>query len=434
VAQDILQSFLTARLFDLGGDDTRLQKLRDAATDLAAVLKTTPSRVPAFVMVGVDAKVSPDEPILKEVTLLVEKKWNSYIGAFAESALPVVMRGVILEAIAKSIGSDTIALAVSLTARSVLPRLGSLTDEALWRGLIDEAETRLEQRARLEWALPSATALDKLVLNLPEIPAIEWSTVKPEWLTPQFAAAAGPTDVNGNALPNANTVWPNSADPWSHQFAPLAAKATIAALDVVSKSHIGKINEHLKNNDRLVDFGEQISTALGGFLQKAVGLERRTSLIWWKEALYSSHAETSYRSLPVGNACAWIAVDAADITGPFALRMAEAVIAEAIRTLLGKSADTTIRLTELLRQTTSAAGAGNEKLQTQFSEVQQAEGRTQLASLLREPDVEAVLPTRLGLSADAALSPIEFAHWLYRDIQVARATFTPSKSRKKAAS
>jgi hypothetical protein len=433
VAQDILQRFLTKRLFDLAGDDTRLQKLRDAADEVATLLKASPNRTASFVQVACDFKVPPEEPILLEVATIVEKKWNSYLSAFPEKALPVVMRAVTLDALSRVMSVDAIALATCLTARSFLPYLGASTDIDLWEELISEAGARLENRAHKEWALPKRNSSPTLQLELPAAPSVTLQTLKLDWVTALFGAAAGPHDANSKPFEQSNPHWPNSGANWSYEFAPLAAKAVASAVDASVKANMQKVVDALKLDEHLKGFAEQVGTTVTSALQQASALERRTSMVWWKEALFSPEAEVSYRTLSRAKTCAWVAVDAAAITGAYAPLMAEAVIAEALRSLFGSDADESVSLATMLNDVAARENRNDEKLQKHFASVHQATGRTQLTSLLTESEPAQYLETRLGLTETSSVSPVGFALWIYRDLQIAGATVVATRTRRKNA-
>ena len=54
MSDDVLLRFLSSGLIDVGGDDTKLEKLRGTAGDLAAALKKTPSKTSSFALVAFD--------------------------------------------------------------------------------------------------------------------------------------------------------------------------------------------------------------------------------------------------------------------------------------------------------------------------------------------------------------------------------------------
>lgn len=54
---DVLPSFLTNGLIDVGGDDARLERLWATASDLAVSLKKTPSKALAYALVAFDLRL-----------------------------------------------------------------------------------------------------------------------------------------------------------------------------------------------------------------------------------------------------------------------------------------------------------------------------------------------------------------------------------------
>ena len=52
-----------------------------------------------------------------------------------------------------------------------------------------------------------------------------------------------------------------------------------------------------------------VEAALASFSGATAGLQRRTNLLWWKEALYSPSAHESYLAMPVFQASALMALD-----------------------------------------------------------------------------------------------------------------------------
>lgn len=428
VAEDILQRFLAKRLFDVGGDDARLAFLRQAAEELANLLKGSPERVVAFTMVAIDPDVPPNEPILAEVAAILQGKWNSYTGAFSDATLPVVFRAIILTALDKIIGSEPVAAAVTLTSRNLLPRLGAKADISLWTTLIDSAAHRLELRARREWALPTAANFEQAELKLPAVPPVASATVSREWLTKQLTAAAAPNDQDGEAT-NGNQNWPNENQTWVYQFAPRAATAVASAVDAVTK----KLAEAVTGAFDAKAQGEAISAYIGSvaanIAQMSLGLERRNSLVWWKEALYSPSAQRSYREVALPVAAALMAIDASKQTGPFAPRMAEAFLLETIRVLDPAATAAPRPLTGLCAE--AVQGEGADIVLEALGALHREAGRTSLASLIASGETidSSVLVRRIGLAGDAELSPAGFALWLFRDLQASAAT--PPKAKRK---
>jgi GTPase-associated system helical domain len=430
VVEDVLQRFLAKRLFDVGGEDARLDLLRQASDDVATILKESPERVTAFTMVAIDPDIPPAEPILAEVGVILQAKWNSYAGAFSDPTLPVVFRAIILAALEKIVGSEPLAAAVTLSCRNLLPRLGAKGDASLWTSLVDNAGHRLELRARREWAFPTTTSFEQADLELPKSAGVVPVTISRDWLTKQFAIASGPHNQASEPT-GGNSVWPNSNDAWVHQFAPLAANAVGSAIESVAKKLAESVTGALDPKAQSDAITAYIGSVTANIAQISLGLERRNSLVWWKEALYSPSAERSYRSVTLPVAVALIAIDASKQTGPYAPRMAEAFLLEAIRVLDAIETEASLSLTSLC--TVAAEGDGSDVVLEYFGTLHREPGRTSLASLIGSGDMidGAVLERRIGLAGDVTFSPSDFGLWLFRDLQAAAATGPKPKRKTK---
>ena len=244
-------------------------------------------------------------PILLEVAAILEKRWNSYAGAFADTTLPVVMRAIILDALARSIGSEPIAAAIALTARTFLPRQGSKADQALWSELLDDAERRLERRAQREWSFPSSADGRTETPTLPQLPAISHTTIKREWLAERIAGAVGPHAEGGAAVAGANPNWANAGEQWSHDFTKRMTKAIGEALDTIAKNNFDRLNAQLTAAYQAQPLAAYVNEVADEFGARSLGLERRSALLWWKEArsrprLALATVHSSQRSPPHG--------------------------------------------------------------------------------------------------------------------------------------
>ncbi len=426
---DVLQSFLNARLFDVSADDTRVERLREASADLATTIKVAPERVAAFTMVAIDGAVGPNEPLIAEVTEMLGKRWQSYAGAFADDKIPTVARAIILQALASLIGGDAVAASVAATARNMLPRLGSRKDESLWTGLITAADERLDQRARREWGVRVVDA--PTPFEVPTPGEIVIPGVNRKWLLGRMKAAAGPSDAEGNTLEKPNSQFPNSGPPWSYEFAPIAAEAIAAVVDSVVKALAERLDPTaaLKAmGPALQEYATELSKAQTASLQV---LERRSQLLWWKEALFSPTANVSYRSIDPALAAALAAADASEQSGPFAPRTAEHLVWETVRGIapdLMTPSRSLVKMCQTVQADTSLAGTA---CRVAFSRIASSAGRTPLGALLgADTEIDgAAIEHRLGLAATVEISPPDLALWLFRDLQASAAT--PRQPRRK---
>lgn len=435
MAADVLQRFLTKRLFDVGADDARVKPLRDAAADVAALIKAAPQRTASMTMVAIDSRIRPNEPLVVEVMKILEGHWQSYAGAFTDDKLPTVARAIVLHALSATMGSEPIAAAVSLTARTMLPYLGDQADFDLWTDIIADADRRLGLRAEREWALPSAAKAATGEFAAPAATALAPQVVNKTWLAERLAAASGPNSEDGEASKApANPQWPNTGEQWSHSFAPIAANAIAGAVDAVIKSLAQKVDERDGAQALRTAIADYVTAAAETLTRTAIGLERRTALLWWKESLYSPSAHQSYRGLDPAVAAALTALDASAQTGAFAPRMAEAMVRETLASI--DPAISTDKRT--LAACAEAIACADETLRTAlntgFSAVHRGTGRTPLASLLGDADAltPEIIGVRLGLAPDTEVTAIDLGIWLFRDLQAAAATPPPVRRKRGA--
>lgn len=435
MAADVLQRFLTRRLFDVGGDDARVALLRAAAGDVTTLIRGAPQRTASMTMVAIDGRVRADEPLVAEVMKILEKRWQSYAGAFTDKMLPTVARAILLHALSAAMGSEPIAAAVSLTAQTMLPQLGDPADQELWSDIISDADRRLSLRAEREWALPSAAkaATGELTWQTPS--ALSPPTLSRPYLTERFAAAAGPNNADGEEYKSPfNPNLPNSPEAWSHAFGPIAAGGVAAAVEAAFKAFAQKLDERDAAETLRGAITTYVNSAAETLTRTAVGLERRTALLWWKEALYSPSAHLGYRDLDPAAAAALAAIDASAQTGPFAPRMAEAMVRETLRSIDPGFVTKRQSLIDYAQAIAAAQGSLRTALESGFAAVNLEAGRTPLAALLAGSDALTAtdIEARLGLPGDLAVTPIEFGIWLFRDLQAAAATPPPVKRKRGA--
>lgn len=121
MSDDVLLRFLRKDLIDVGGDDEKLGRLRQAVGDLSAILAKTPAKASPFALVAFDPDVPTSDPTIAEVAAVLEKRWETYVNTF--DGTPVnVFRAMLLDALIGVAGdNDTVAATFVASARNVLP-------------------------------------------------------------------------------------------------------------------------------------------------------------------------------------------------------------------------------------------------------------------------------------------------------------------------
>jgi len=437
--QEFLMRFLEIGVINLNGDDTKLEKLRATAKDLSAALRKTPAKTVSYTMVAADPSVSSADPVLEEAMAALRKRWETVANAF--SGRPVnVLRAVLLDAIVQAAREDdTIAVAFVNTARNALAHAETADEAPIWREAVSEIETRVDARAEAEWATPEMISVEPLRYTAPKasVADFEAPTIERSDLQAKFLSATGPSP---GAVAPTNPYWPhNQPQDWSREFAKLMSSAIADAVDAMAAELVPSpvdLSEPLSSLAKSVS--THVETVLASFSGATAGLQRRTNLLWWKEALYSPSAHESYLEMPVFQASALMALDLHEQVPTFSPASVSAFLKEAIRCLPAEpeNEDNGRRdVAALVRDAKTAAFMQPFRtLAAQY--VPAPVGRGPLLSLIghgQDPAVTEAASLRAlgGVDVSATMTPAEWGTFLFRELQAARATSANAGKRAK---
>jgi hypothetical protein len=436
--QEFLLRFLEVGVIDLKGDDTKLEKLRSTAKDLSATLRKSPSKTTSFTMVAADPNIPATDPVVDEAMTSLRKQWETVANAFA--GRPVgILRAILLDAIVQAARSDdAIAVAFVNTARNALVHAETSDEAEIWREAVSEIETKVDARAEVEWATPEMITVDPLQYTPPApVPTdYEAPTVDRSGLQAKIYSAAGPW---GPTTPNQHSP-ANNPQAWSQEFANKMSVAVAETLDgmaeVLAPAPID-LSGPLSTLAKAVT--AHVDKALSSFSGATAGLQRRTNLLWWKEALYSPSAHASYLDLPPFEASALMALDLHEQVPTYSPASVSAFLREAIRCLPAEKDDQGSGerdFASLVRDArTTAFMQPFRALAAQYAPA--PIGRGPLLSLIGHPqDSSAVDATTLralcGVDASTKMTPSDWGTYLFRELQTARATSdSPAKRTRK---
>ena len=426
MAQEFLMRFLEIGAINLNSDDTKLEKLRTTAKDLSAALREAPSKTISFTMVAADPSVPSTDPVVEEAMAALRKRWETVANAFA--GRPVnVLRAVLLDAIVQAAREDdAIGVAFVNTARNALAHAETADEAPIWRDAVCEIETKVDARAEAEWATPEMISVEPLQYKAPDI------TVESHAIP----------DVDRDALKAKLQI----QSPFPHQHNPSAwtqdvsARVSTAIGDTIDEFAKGIVLEPIDFSTPLADLAKAVSAhvdrALASFSGATAGLQRRTNLLWWKEALYSPSVHESYLEMPVFQASALMALDLHEQVPIFSPASVSAFLKEAIRALPAKpesEGNGKRDVTTLVRDAkTAALMQPFRALAAQYAPA--PVGRGPLLSLIGHgQDLAATGATSLralgGVDESATMTPAEWGAFLFRELQAARATSTNTGKR-----
>ena len=432
MSDDVLLSFLGKGLIDVRGDDAKLGHLRQTARDLSEILKKTPAKASPFALVAFDPDVPPTDPAIAEVEHALRKRWETYVNTFADTPV-TVFRAMLLDALIRAAGDDdTVAAAFVASARNVLPFMEVGGERKIWAEIVGEIEGKVEARAEREWATPELITVPEIKFDSPSAAEIHLSPAKASKtsLSQELQAAAGPqSDVpnQGQVNTGGNPHWPHdSPTEWTYEFGTRTAEAVGGAINRA----IGSLS--IEGGD-LPKVTEDMTKAMSGHLTATLqavsgataGLQRRTNLLWWKEALFSPSARMSYRDMSASDAAALMAFDMHRQIPTFSPASVAAFLRETVIALPTVGPEEKSPIRELIEKARDASVLN--ELKTEAGKLVTAPmGRGPILGLIGHPDAvpqidDCRFRELVGVKPDIALTLPDWSVWMFRELQAARA-------------
>ncbi len=443
MSQDVLLRFLSNGLLDVGGDDAKLEKLRATASDLSGTLKKKPSKASAYALVAFDPHVAVDDVVVRETLDALKSRWATYVNTFSSTPIAVV-RAILLDALVlASADDDRIGLAFVTSARNALPFMEIGSEQMIWADVVTSIERKVDSRAEDEWATPSSIDVPAMMVDLPPLSAPKLKTGKTDRarLAELVRAAGGPQWYNpqgSNVATGGNQFWPNnSPSQWLTEFGNRMADAIGEVVDgISSKTSIEQTDLSAPLQKLAMAVSSHVNATLQAVSSATAGLQRRTNLIWWKEALFSPSTSMSYRELPPTIAAAQMAFDLHLQIPTFAPASVSAFLSEAVFSLPSIEPSRAFPIRDLVLE--AQADAILATLRSAAAElVEQPDSRGPVLALIAHPSVSAARERtefrRLtGMPEDAQLTLSNWATWIFRELQAARASNDGAKTPRRA--
>jgi hypothetical protein len=425
----MLQSFMDAGLLNMVEEDEKFRLLQDTAQELAAKPPKIKTDVINYALVALDSEASPREPVFEKVETALKKHWQTFKAKFPDVPRQI-LRAIIFETLRIRGEKDAATAAIIWwTGANYLPYANLGREREMCRAFLLEMGDITEKHAVEEWT-------SRYDYSVPEFPPFE-TNFKPEpylinneELTKELAAAAGPQDASGTPTgPNPNPNWPNSASPWSHQFAPRAATGIAKVIDLSLKAlfsnfqkGFNQAGENLSNH--VTAISEAVSDAINQIAQSAKANELRSQLLWWRQTLYSPTLKQGYRKIDRAAATLLMGYDLHRRITDYHPQSVEYLLRETVRNVVtANNSDDPNSLSlfefcELLQSSDHAT----ELKQTLKATVSDEQGRIPLLGFIKntlagEPLDADKLTERVGVKSDALVNLEDLAVWIFRDLQ-----------------
>ena len=440
MSDDVLLRFLRKGLLDVGGDDAKLGRLRQTAGDLSDILKKMPAKASPFALVAFDPEVPVTDPTIAEVEDALRKRWETYINTF--NGTPVnVFRAMLLDALIRACGdNDAVAVAFVASARNVLPFMEVGDELEIWAGVVGEIESKVETRAESEWATPASITVPEIKFDSPSAVEITISSkkVSRNALSQNLQAAAGPHshDPNRQVATDGNPHWPqDTSGQWVYEFGTRAAEAVGEAINrAIGSLAVEGIDLPGISENMMKVMSEHLATTLQAVSGATTGLQRRTDLLWWKEALFSPTARTNYRDMSPCDAVTLMAFDMHQQIPTFSPASVAAFLRETVIALPTLDREEKTRIRELVQKACNSDVLA--ELRTEAGKLVAAPTcRGSVLGLIGHPNAMTQINDRkfrelVGVSPDTALTLPDWSVWIFRELQAARAVMETSASKR----
>lgn len=425
----MLQELLNLGLVDIGADDSRFQKMQNAANALSRHFVEKPELLVTATLIALDDDTSEGEPFFDLVEKLVIVEWvtlrNTHVNRPRQ-----LLRSITLDAIASTISNHpawsglvwNIAMPRIQHKQTRLGKASSLIEKLL-QSAFSRSETEALEKMGMQTSLPSSGNKKKSAsASIAKVDFKSEVTAK-EFLAEIFAAA-GPTDNTGTTTANPNPVWPNSAQQWSHEFAPRMAAAIAKAVNLGTSRMSSSVGDSVQSN--LSSFETQLKDKLNAVeaLESAMARIHQSSrmrldLLWWSQARYSNSQHSGYTSLNESVAAFVAAVDLSKLVPPLSPASVCHVLGETVTSFTSMK-KTRKPVKEHLKNIAESKVDIVDSLA-----IESTNGRIPLVSftneLLRSRDLQSsAIVQRTGINPELTLTYAELAMWLFREIQAIR--------------
>lgn len=346
--KSILQEYLNLQFIPLE-EDSALENLKKASTEIAKKLQKDKSKIISYTLIAIDPQTPVTDTVLQEVQEVVIKNWKVF-ATKASDRLTTYLRAVILEALQTIAENPHFAGIIWLTGSNAIPYYNLDRESETIKQWLEGIGYIYEEEAESQWNISSDVkigSLDAISVNA----TIASTQVSSDTFTANLKAASSYTSHGGE---NPYYVL-NNPQQWSDSFSTMIGQGFAKEINNALATQTTSLKKGLTSyNTQLNEYFEKLGTYFEGISKQMVSstesMQRRSKLLWVKEALYSVSMKKSYREIAestISDLPFILAKDMSTLITPIYPVSVDHFMKEILRCVIG-NADEKVTLTSLL--------------------------------------------------------------------------------------
>lgn len=352
MSESLLQNYLTSQHIKVT-ETTNVKNLQNAVSEVKKQLEKKVVKIIPYALVGLDPKINDNDPVVKEVEAIIIKKWSTFknnVTATKDKSTTYI-RAVILEALNQLAKSNDInAALIWHTTRDIVSHYNLGNENEQIGAFLQNISNKVEQVARKNWGiinqLSSHTFSGGLKIVTPSVASVDING-----LTNQLNAAfihSGWGYGGENPYSQGQNSWQ-----WPKFVAERAAKGISEEINkalIQQSKFLATSTDSIKKGldeyfNELTPLFEQLSNS---FTVSVVANNKRSELLWWKQALYSVRLNQSYRNYQAIESALLMATDLSEMVDPIYPISVDFLLKETLRDIYGDEINTKYKLKDLL--------------------------------------------------------------------------------------
>lgn len=426
MTESILQTYLSEQHIktDVQENIDNLKKAVKAVERYLTRRKVKSDIIP-YTLVAFDPKVKDSDPVVQQVETIIIKKWPAFKNSVTatKDKSTTYVRAVILESLSQLSKDDAAKAAlIWLTARDVIGHYQLGSEESVISGLLQELADQTEEKGQEVWGISHKLQANKIKGSVVSISAVKAAQISEEDLKVHLLDAMVHSGWNPSAGGGKN---PHHQGQNNWHWPKYMAEHSAAGITEVVNTALSQQNKSLSTissslQKSLDDFFAQLQPFFEDLNNSFAN--KRSELLWWKQALFSRSLNISYRSLNQLNAAVCMAHDLAEQVGAIYPESVDYLLRETLKDVLGEQAAEEHPLTDWLKESFSL----HQNIQSALKGyAEQGEQRKPLlnawANALHSGETTN-FSTETGIDKKAKLTLSDLAVWLFHGLQAQKLT------------